>query len=81
MVSLTAAAVRASMLTALPLANNIFGLAPVLFVTSVLADGFGLQTAFTRVPLAGFGTATVFFIASLYYRNDLQRKVRFESAQ
>jgi MFS family permease len=79
--SLTAPAIRASMLATLTLANNIFGLAPGPFVTGVLADGFGLETAFMLVPLTGLGAAAAFLIASLYYRNDLQRKVQLEFAR
>jgi MFS transporter, Spinster family, sphingosine-1-phosphate transporter len=75
--------VRATGLSVLALAQNLFGLAAGPFVTGVLSDLYGLQTALALVPAFGLLAAAFFVLAARSYEADVQRveKVELEIAR
>ena len=66
----TDAAIHASALAALVLANNLLGLAPAPMVTGLIADHFGLPLALQLVPLASLGAAAAFLVCARHYQID-----------
>jgi MFS family permease len=72
--NLTNPSVHGSAFATLTLANNLLGLAPAPFLTGMLADRVGLQSAFQFVPLIALVSAAVFWIARRSYLNDLSQQ-------
>jgi MFS family permease len=72
--NLTNPSVHGSAFATLTLANNLLGLAPAPFLTGMLADRLGLQSAFQFVPLIGLVSAAVFWIARRNYLHDLAQQ-------
>lgn len=71
--NLTPQPIHGTAFATLTLANNLFGLAAGPLITGVLADAFGLATAFQLVPLVGLMAATVFYLAKRHYLGDIQQ--------
>ena len=71
--NLTPQPIHGTAFATLTLANNMFGLAAGPLITGVLADAFGLATAFQIVPLVGLVAASVFFLAKRHYLGDIQQ--------
>lgn len=71
----TDAAIHATALAVLAVANNLIGLAPAPIVTGLVADRLGLSLALQLVPLASLGAAAAFHLCGRYYRCD---RVGFE---
>jgi len=65
--------VRATGASVLALFQNLFGLAAGPFLTGVLSDALGLQSALTIIPAFGLLAAAFFVLASRSYETDLQR--------
>ena len=65
--------VRATGASVLALFQNLFGLAAGPFLTGVLSDAFGLQTALTLIPAFGALAAIFFVLAARNYERDMQR--------
>ena len=65
--------VRATGASVLALFQNLFGLAAGPFLTGVLSDAFGLQTALTLIPAFGALAAIFFVLAARNYESDMQR--------
>ena len=65
--------VRATGASVLALFQNLFGLAAGPFLTGVLSDALGLQTALTLIPAFGALAAIFFVLASRNYERDMQR--------
>jgi fucose permease len=65
--------VRATGASVLALFQNLFGLAAGPFVTGVLSDALGLQTALTIIPACGLLAAFFFMLAARSYEADMQR--------
>ena len=65
--------VRATGASVLALFQNLFGLAAGPFLTGVLSDAFGLQTALTLIPAFGALAAIFFVLAARHYERDMQR--------
>ncbi|HTN48208.1 MAG TPA: MFS transporter [Burkholderiaceae bacterium] len=65
--------VRATGASVLSLFQNLFGLAAGPFITGVLSDAIGLQTALTVIPAFGVLAAVFFLMASRSYEPDLKR--------
>ncbi|WP_405718058.1 MFS transporter [Streptomyces sp. NBC_00046] len=71
--NLTPAAVAATAMATLTLANSLLGLAPGPAVTGMLADRMGLLGALRLVPLVAVLSGAAFAIGKLRYENDLRR--------
>ncbi|MER5362002.1 MFS transporter [Streptomyces sp. NPDC002785] len=71
--NLTPAAVAATAMATLTLANSLLGLAPGPAVTGMLADRMGLLGALQLVPLVAALSGAAFVIGKLHYENDLRR--------
>jgi len=71
--NLTPQPIHGTAFATLTLANNLFGLAAGPLITGVLADAFGLATAFQLVPLIGLVAAAVFYLAKRHYLGDIQQ--------
>ncbi len=65
--------VRATGASVLALFQNLFGLAAGPFITGVLSDALGLQSALTIIPAFGLLAALFFILASRSYEPDLAR--------
>ncbi|MET0541932.1 MAG: MFS transporter, partial [Variovorax sp.] len=65
--------VRATGLSVLALFQNLFGLAAGPFLTGVLSDALGLETALTLIPAFSLLAAVFFLLAARSYETDLQR--------
>lgn len=65
--------VRATGASVLALFQNLFGLAAGPFITGVLSDALGLQSALTIIPAFGLLAALFFIVASRSYEPDLAR--------
>jgi predicted MFS family arabinose efflux permease len=65
--------VRATGLSVLALFQNLFGLAAGPFITGVLSDALGLQTALTMIPGFSLLAAFFFLLAARSYEADMQR--------
>ena len=65
--------VRATGLSVLALFQNLLGLAAGPFVTGVLSDALGLQSALTIIPGFGLLAALFFILAARRYEADMQR--------
>jgi MFS family permease len=65
--------VRATGASVLSLFQNLFGLAAGPFITGVLSDSIGLQSALTVIPAFGVLAAFFFLLAARSYEPDLQR--------
>jgi MFS transporter, Spinster family, sphingosine-1-phosphate transporter len=65
--------VRATGASVLALFQNLFGLAAGPFITGVLSDALGLQSALTIIPVFGLLAALFFILASRSYEPDLAR--------
>jgi MFS family permease len=65
--------VRATGASVLALFQNLFGLAAGPFITGVLSDTLGLQTALTIIPAFGLLAAIFFLMAARSYEADLAR--------
>ena len=65
--------VRATGSSVLALFQNLFGLAAGPFLTGMLSDAFGLQTALTLIPAFGALAAIFFVLAARNYERDMQR--------
>lgn len=65
--------VRATGASVLALFQNLFGLAAGPFITGVLSDSLGLQSALTVIPAFGLPAAFFFVLAARSYESDLQR--------
>jgi MFS transporter, Spinster family, sphingosine-1-phosphate transporter len=65
--------VRATGLSVLALFQNLFGLAAGPFITGVLSDALGLETALTMTPGFGLLAAMFFLLAARSYEADMQR--------
>jgi MFS family permease len=70
--NLTQVAIHGTAFATLTLANNLLGLAPGPFMTGVLADHFGLQTALQLIPMISLAAAVAFLIGKRSYENDLR---------
>ncbi|MFI8763359.1 MFS transporter [Streptomyces sp. NPDC053792] len=71
--NLTPAAVAATALATLTLAQSLLGLAPGPAVTGLLADRIGLLHALQLVPLVAIGATAAFLIGRHWYERDLRR--------
>jgi MFS family permease len=71
--NLTPAAVAATAMATLTLANSLLGLAPGPAVTGMLADRMGLLGALQLVPWVAALSGAAFVIGKLHYENDLRR--------
>ncbi|MEW2486137.1 MFS transporter [Streptomyces sp. NPDC048411] len=71
--NLTPAAVAATAMATLTLANNLLGIAPGTAVTGMLADRMGLLGALQVIPLAAVLSSVAFALGKLYYERDLRR--------
>jgi MFS family permease len=71
--NLTPQPIHGTAFATLTLANNLFGLAAGPLITRVLADAFGLATAFQLVPLVALVAATVFYLAKRHYLDDIRQ--------
>ncbi|WP_307821758.1 MFS transporter [Streptomyces coffeae] len=71
--NLTPAAIAATAMATLTLANSLLGLAPGPAVTGVLADRIGLLGALQMVPLVAIAAGAAFAIGKLNYEKDLRR--------
>jgi predicted MFS family arabinose efflux permease len=65
--------VRATGLSVLALFQNLFGLAAGPFITGVLSDALGLETALTMIPGFSLLAALFFLLAARSYEADMQR--------
>jgi predicted MFS family arabinose efflux permease len=65
--------VRATGASVLALFQNLFGLAAGPFITGVLSDALGLQSALTLIPAFGALAAVFFLLAARNYESDMQR--------
>jgi predicted MFS family arabinose efflux permease len=70
--------VRATGLSVLALAQNLFGLAAGPFIAGVLSDLYGLQTALALVPAFGLLAAAFFVLAARSYEADVHRVEKVE---
>jgi MFS family permease len=70
---LTPAAIHGTAFATLTLANNLLGLAPGPSLTGVLADHFGLATAFRLLPLASLVSSAIFLYVLRHYLADADR--------
>ena len=57
----------------LALFQNLLGLAAGPFITGVLSDALGLETALTIIPAFGLLAALFFVLATRSYEADIQR--------
>ncbi|MGY3060241.1 MFS family permease [Streptomyces sp. TE3672] len=71
--NLTPAAVAATAMATLTLANSLLGLAPGPAVTGMLADRMGLIGALRLVPFVAVLSGAAFVIGKLRYEGDLRR--------
>ena len=71
--------VRATGASVLALFQNLFGLAAGPFITGVLSDALGLQSALTIIPAFGLLAALFFILASRSYETDLLAHARRRS--
>ncbi|OIJ88346.1 MFS transporter [Streptomyces colonosanans] len=71
--NLTPAAIAATAMATLTLANSLLGLAPGPAVTGVLADRMGLLGALQVVPLVALAGSVAFTIGKFSYEKDLRR--------
>ncbi|NBE56873.1 MFS transporter, partial [Streptomyces boluensis] len=71
--ALTPAAVAATAMATLTLANSLIGLAPGPAVTGFLADRVGLLDALRLVPLTALAAGAAFALSRLHYEKDLRR--------
>lgn len=71
--NLTPAAVAATAMATLTLANNLLGIAPGTAVTGMLADRMGLRGALQVIPLVAVLSSVAFALGKLYYERDLRR--------
>ncbi|MFI6062338.1 MFS transporter [Streptomyces sp. NPDC051286] len=71
--NLTPAAVAATAMATLTLANSLLGLAPGPAVTGMLADRMGLLGALQLVPCVAVLSGAAFVIGKLRYEHDLRR--------
>lgn len=76
--SLTPAAIAATALATLTLANSLIGLAPGPALTGMLADHLGLGGALRVIPLVALLGATAFAIGRSTYEKDLRRSTSLE---
>ncbi|SCK37518.1 Sugar phosphate permease [Variovorax sp. HW608] len=65
--------VRATGASVLALCQNLFGLAAGPFITGVLSDHWGLETALTAMPTFAVVAAVAFMAASRSYEADAKR--------
>ncbi|MEU1903464.1 MFS transporter [Streptomyces hygroscopicus] len=70
---LTPAAIAATAMATLTLANSLLGLAPGPAVTGLLADHWGLLGALRVVPLVALAAGVAFTIGRFSYEKDLRR--------
>ncbi len=78
--NLTNPSIHGTAFATLTLANNLLGLAPGPIVTGILADRFGLQTAFELIPLVSIGSTLVFLMGKKYYQADLIKVTALQNA-
>ncbi|MEU4504231.1 MFS transporter [Streptomyces sp. NPDC024089] len=71
--NLTPAAVAATAMATLTLANSLLGLAPGPAVTGMLADRMGLLGALRLVPFVAVLSGAAFVVGKLRYASDLRR--------
>ncbi|MEU3216681.1 MFS transporter [Streptomyces sp. NPDC006971] len=71
--NLTPAAIAATAMATLTLANSLLGLAPGPAVTGILADHVGLLGALRVVPLVSLAGGAAFVIGKSFYERDLRR--------
>jgi MFS family permease len=71
--NLTPAAIAATAMATLTLANSLLGLAPGPAVTGMLADDLGLRGALQLVPLVAVLSGMAFVVGKLFYEKDLHR--------
>jgi fucose permease len=71
-VNLVPAAIHATAIATLALANNLIGGAPGPYLTGVLADRIGLQGALQLIPLISIAAAFAFGVAKMNYVRDLR---------
>lgn len=72
---LTPAAIAATAMATLTLANSLLGLAPGPAVTGLLADHLGLLGTLRVVPLVAVAAGAAFVIGKRHYEKDLRRLV------
>ncbi|MFN5820868.1 MAG: hypothetical protein ACK44Y_10625, partial [Novosphingobium sp.] len=70
--NLTPLAIHGSAFATLTLANNLLGLAPGPILTGRLADGIGLENAFSLLPVPCLLAALTFAAMRRSYLSDLQ---------
>ncbi|BAL24282.1 MFS transporter [Azoarcus sp. KH32C] len=70
---LTPPAIHATAIATCTLANALLGLAPGPFVTGLLADAFGLQSALQLAPLVSVAVAAAFLAAARHFDADYRR--------
>ncbi|WP_327249278.1 MFS transporter [Streptomyces sp. NBC_01320] len=71
--NLTPAAIAATAMATLTLANSLLGIATGPAVTGMLADRMGLLDALRAVPLIAIAAGAAFAIGKLSYEKDLRR--------
>lgn len=71
--NLTPLPIHGTAFAMLTLVNNLLGLAAGPLVTGILADAFGLSTAFQLVPLISIAAAATFLFARRHYLADVQK--------
>ncbi|MBV1707422.1 MAG: MFS transporter [Hyphomicrobiales bacterium] len=72
-VNCTDAAIHATALATLTLANNFLGLAPGPIITGIIADHANLAVALQIAPLASLGAAVAFWFCRRHYDRDHER--------
>ncbi|MFE7329312.1 MFS transporter [Streptomyces sp. NPDC057565] len=71
--NLTPAAIAATAMATLTLANSLLGIAPGPAVTGMVADRMGLLGALRVVPLIAIAASAAFAIGKVFYEKDLRR--------
>jgi len=71
---------RATAVSILSLARNLFGLAGGPLLAGALSDRYGLDFAMAVIPLMGVAAAALYLVAARTYESDLKNVARAEPA-
>jgi MFS family permease len=74
--NVTHVSIHSTAFATLSLANNLLGMAPGPIVVGMLADRWGLATAFQVAPFACLAAALCFVAGRSHYARDLARLAR-----
>ncbi|KJS27185.1 MAG: multidrug DMT transporter permease [Hyphomonadaceae bacterium BRH_c29] len=75
--NLTHMAVHGSAFAVLTLVNNFLGLAPGPYITGILADRYGLDSALSLICLVSLASTLVFMLVRMLYAGDLSKASEF----